>query len=208
MAITCPTCGFDENPNNSEFCEACGSELGTVVSKNPTNAPDSPGFSSEPDDFTSEPIIPIINDRLEPETAFRSTATAEPEPISPPISQTPPVANFSVNTGKLIAKQANTPISEFPLDGSNAIIGRFDSDTGPVDIDLEGFPGEDTISRNHAEIYYEGNQWKIKDLGSTNGVFIKRAHQNRFEARIMRPEVINSGDEIAIAKIRFLFQTP
>ena len=216
MSIICPTCGFDENPDNSEFCEACGSELGTAVSQPASNTPDASDFSSEqitkqqPEsyNFTSEQIT---TQQPEPEVAFHSTTTADPEPISTPtISETvaPPTPNFSVNTGKLIAKQANTPISEFPLDGNNAIIGRFDSDTGPVDIDLEGFPGEDTISRNHAEIYYEGNQWKIKDLGSTNGVFIKRAHQNRFEARIMRPEVINSGDEIAIAKIRFLFQSP
>lgn len=215
MSITCPTCGFDENPDNSEFCEACGSELGTAVAQVPNNTPEPSDFNSEqvttqqPEsyDFNSEPIT---TQQPEPEIAFRSTATAEPEPVSPPIYETTPeptVTNFSVNTGKLIAKQANTPISEFSLDGNNAIIGRFDSDTGPVDIDLEGFPGEDTISRNHAEIYYEGNQWKIKDLGSTNGVFVKRAEQNRFGARIMRPEVINSGDEIAIAKIRFLFQT-
>ena len=53
------------------------------------------------------------------------------------------------------------PTSEFLLDGSNAIIGKFDSDTGPVEIDLEGFPGDETISRHHAEIYQEGGMWKI-----------------------------------------------
>lgn len=214
MAITCPTCGFDENPNNSEFCEACGSELGTVGATTSTESVDSNDYRSEPitiqqpepDSFTSEPIT---DRQSEPEIAYGSTTTAGPETIIQTISEeTPPIPNFSVNTGRLIAKQANAPISEFPLDGNHAIIGRFDSDTGPVDIDLEGFPGEDTISRNHAEIYYEGNQWKIKDLGSTNGVFIRRANQSRFEARILRPEVIYPGDEIAIAKIRFLFQSP
>ena len=214
MAITCPTCGFDENPNNSEFCEACGSELGTVGATTSTESPDSNDYSSEPIttqqpepySFTSEPIT---DQQSQPEIVYGSTTTAEPATtIQPILEEKPPIDNFSVNTGRLIAKQANTPISEFPLDSNNAIIGRFDSDTGPVDIDLEGFPGEDTISRNHAEIYYEGNQWKIKDLGSTNGVFIRRANQNRFEARIIRPEVIYPGDEIAIAKIRFLFQSP
>ena len=100
------------------------------------------------------------------------------------------------------------PTSEFLLDGSNAVIGKFDPDMGPVDIDLDGFPGDETISRNHAEIYQEGGAWKIKDLGSTNSVFIKRAGQSKFGARITMPEILNSGDEIAIAKIRFLFQSP
>ena len=214
MAITCPTCGFDENPDNSEFCEACGSELGSVSSKISVEYTDSNDFSSrsrdtlepEPYDITSESRG---ERQSEPEVAFPPTVNVNPEPLSQPVDEeSPSISNFSVNTGKLIAKQAHTPIPEFFLDGNHAIIGRFDSDTGPVDIDLEGFPGEDTISRNHAEIYYDGNQWKIKDLGSVNGVFIKRANQNRFEARIMRPEVIYSGDEIAIAKIRFLFQSP
>ena len=47
-------------------------------------------------------------------------------------------------------------------------------------IDLEGFPGDETISRHHAEIYQEGGMWKIKDLGSTNGLFIKQAGQSKF----------------------------
>jgi pSer/pThr/pTyr-binding forkhead associated (FHA) protein len=79
---------------------------------------------------------------------------------------------------------------------------------GPVDIDLEPFSGGDTVSRNHAEIYQEGGVWKIKDLGSTNGIFIKSAGQTRFAARITVPETLNSGDEIAFGKVRFLFQSP
>ena len=66
--------------------------------------------------------------------------------------------------------------------------------------------GDDTISRHHAEIYQEAGQWKIKDLGSTNGVFVKRLGQTRYAAIIMSPETLFSGDEVAIAKIRFLFQ--
>ncbi len=78
---------------------------------------------------------------------------------------------------------------------------------GPVDIDLEEFPGSETVSRNHAEIYSEGGFWKIKDLGSTNGIFIKRTGQTRFGARITVPETINLGDEVAFGKVRFLFQS-
>ena len=70
---------------------------------------------------------------------------------------------------------------------------------GPVDIDLESFPGNETISCQHAEIYQEGGVWKIQDLDSTNGVFIKPTGQTRFNAKITQPEIINPGDEIAIA---------
>jgi pSer/pThr/pTyr-binding forkhead associated (FHA) protein len=86
-------------------------------------------------------------------------------------------------------------------------VGIFDPDTGPVEIDLETFFGGETVSRNHAEIYQELGTWKIKDLGSTNGVFIKPPGQPRFSARITIPTPLNSGDEIAFGKVRFLFQT-
>ena len=36
--------------------------------------------------------------------------------------------------------------------------------------------------------------------------FIKPMGQTRFGARITTPESLNFGDEVAIAKIRFLFQ--
>ena len=105
-----------------------------------------------------------------------STFTPTPPPTFPPVP-TPPTFTPSTGTARLISKQSNVPTSEFLLDGSNAVIGKFDPDMGPVDIDLDGFPGDETISRNHAEIYQEGGAWKIKDLAqlivfSLNGLVI------------------------------------
>ena len=37
-AITCSTCGYDENPKGSEFCEACGSELSLLVPSTSTQS--------------------------------------------------------------------------------------------------------------------------------------------------------------------------
>jgi len=60
-----------------------------------------------------------------------------------------------------------------PLQGPRLVVGRFDASTGPVEIDLTGVPGAENISRRHAELYFEGGAWKVRDLGSTNGVFVK-----------------------------------
>jgi hypothetical protein len=166
--ITCPACGYDQNPEDAEFCGTCGSELQTPVAIAPT----------------------VI------QTEIGASPTTEP--------QTPP--SFPTTAAKLISKQTGSPIPEFTLD-SNAIVGIFDPDTGPVEIDLEKFFGGETVSRNHAEIYPEAELWKVKDLGSTNGVFIKPVGQTRFGARITTPETLKSGDEIAFGKVRFLFQT-
>ncbi|MGK7872580.1 MAG: FHA domain-containing protein [Xenococcaceae cyanobacterium] len=209
MSVTCPTCGFDENPDGAEFCEACGSELGAATAATASPPPIPPTkIQTEPESIpTTSPTEPSF-----PSTSTSPESTplvsSEPQVEPPPPVEMPSVPSLAGQTARLIVKQAGCPVSEFPLDGSPAIVGRFDPDTGPVEIDLEGFPGDDTISRNHAEIYQEGGQWKIKDLGSVNGVFIKRADQSRFGARITIPEVLNLGDEIAIAKIRFLFQSP
>ena len=186
--INCTACGYDKNPNDAEYCDACGSELQAVAAP-PT------------------PISPFAPTVLQP-------PILEPEIPTPPIPQptypisTPSFPTFptAATTAKLISKQVGSPVAEFSLD-SNAVVGIFDPDMGPVDIDLEEFSGGETVSRNHAEIYTEGGVWKIKDLGSTNGVFIKRSGQTRFGARITMPETINFGDEIAFGKVRFLFQS-
>ena len=131
-----------------------------------------------------------------------------PEPTYPAATISSQSPKSPTQTARLIPKQVGSPLPEFILDSSNAIIGRFDPDTGPVEIDLDGFHGSETMSRKHGEIYMENGQWKIKDLGSTNGIFIKPAHMTRFGSRITTPQPLNSGDEIAIGKIRLLFQIP
>jgi len=199
MTITCPVCGV-ENPESSEFCETCGQELGgQEVVGAPPLPPEtdtvidifSPGGSPTP---TVNPLPSTPTVRLESGT----------EDFLPPPPPPPKIAG----TARLICKQPGVPTSEFLLDGGNALIGKFDPDTGPVDVDLEGFPGDEHISRLHGEIYAENGLWKIKDLGSVNGIFIKPLGQSRFGARITLPEALKSGDEIAVAKIKFLFQSP
>lgn len=194
MSVTCPACSY-ENPNGSEFCEACGSELSLA----PIEAPLPPTQVQTP----ATTIQSYSNDVIEIHPPIPQPSLCEQSSPATPKSPT-----ISANTARLISKQIGSSVSEFPLDDSNAIVGRFDPDSGPVDVDLEGFSGDDMISRNHAEIYHEGGQWKVQDIGSTNGVFIKRSGQTRFGARITLPETLNSGDEIAFAKIRFLFQSP
>lgn len=112
-----------------------------------------------------------------------------------------------VETARLVATQAGSPIREFTLTKDAIVIGRSDPDTGPVDVNLSAFPGAETVSRHHGQIYREQNQWKVKDLGSTNHIFIRRSQQARFGAMITTPEILNSGDEVAFGKVRLLFQT-
>ncbi|MEB3827027.1 FHA domain-containing protein [Phormidium sp. CCY1219] len=186
MSITCSRCGYDTNPADAEFCEACGAELNAAAPP----APEPPTTVSEPQ------VVPI----------------APPEPSDPPLETaeapaTPTVASVTTPPpARLVAKQPNAPQVEFALNNVS-LVGIFDSDSGPVDIDLESFVGGDTVSRHHAEIYPDGGGWMVKDLGSTNGIFIKPKGGSRFGARITTPTPLNPGDEVAFAKVQFTFQT-
>jgi hypothetical protein len=134
----------------------------------------------------------------------KSSTIVEPT-MEPKIPDTP---KLPMGRAKLVAKQGGYPKSEFEFSGSQpAIVGRYDDTTGPVDIDLGGFPDDDTISRNHAEIYFDGIQWQIKPISTTNVTLIRKAGESRFGSKITGPEVINNGDEIAFAKLRFVFET-
>ncbi|MGI8502346.1 MAG: FHA domain-containing protein [Hassallia sp.] len=74
----------------------------------------------------------------------------------------------------------------------------------PVDIDVSGLSNADAVSRLHAEIHLEGNNYYIEDLGSTNGTFInntKLISQTRYQ--------LNLGDKIDLgqeSKVTFIFQ--
>jgi len=92
----------------------------------------------------------------------------------------------------------------FPL-GSGVVIGRFDPDKGPVDIDLAQLPEGQYVSRQHAELYQDAaGQWCVKDLGSLNGTFVRRKGQN-FE-KITGEQRLQSGDEVSFGNARFRFE--
>ena len=109
-------------------------------------------------------------------------------------------------TPKLIPLKSVSFIREIFLDKNRLVVGRSEPGGELPDIDLDSFLDANTVSRPHAGIYQEAGEWKVTDLGSINGTFIKRAGQSRFGNRITAPEILNSGDEIAFGKVRFRFE--
>lgn len=236
MYITCETCGYDNNPSDAEYCEACGAELNSIgpaiIQPNP------PIMAPKVIPMTpSEPAVAYANcqacgyDKNPADAEYCGACGAELKSIAPTIIQTNPTIaapdiipitpsgpglestsaiptpfpSTTTSPARLVAKQPNVPQSEFPLNNV-AVVGVFDPDTGPVDIDLESFLGGETVSRQHAEIYPESGHWMVKDLGSLNGIFIKSIGQGRFGARITTPMNLTHGDEIAFGKVQFVFQ--
>lgn len=134
--------------------------------------------------------------------AGTSEATQVVEPAAP-VSPTPVPASGGVGSAKLILKRGGALTGDvFPI-GPSATIGRFDPESGPVDVDMANLPEAVYISRHHAELNLRDGQWMVKDLGSRNGTFVKNAAGFN---RVTGETPVQSGDEVAFGNARFEFQ--
>jgi pSer/pThr/pTyr-binding forkhead associated (FHA) protein len=60
-------------------------------------------------------------------------------------------------------------------------------------------PEANYVSRKHCSIYEKNGVWYIKDLGSTNDVFVNRK-------KISDETQLNDGDEVALGNALFVFK--
>jgi hypothetical protein len=225
----CQVCG-KENPTGVEYCEDCGASLTAPVAA-PSGA--APSASDEPPGGTppapepvapaapagaaSEPIAEPTTVPSMPTTAAPAAeaATAGPTPAPTSTQATPTGASPTGAPGpngarpRLVVKRFGAVTGdEIPLMADRLVVGRFDSETGPVDIDLSAAAESAHVSRQHGELYREPDgRWFVRDLGSTNGVFVKAAADATFGPRLTAPRQISGGDEVAFGNARFVFKT-
>lgn len=91
----------------------------------------------------------------------------------------------SHNQYKLIMTEGPTAGEIYPIEQDEVVLGR---ESG-VDILIDS-PG---ISRRHARIFVENNQYTLEDLGSSNGTFL---NGERLRGRL----VLKPGDEIRLGR--------
>ena len=130
-----------------------------------------------------------------------------PDTVHPAIGQpVAPAASSAPTVARLVPRAVGaTPSDGYVLNNANMVVGRFDPSAGPVDIDLGGQAGEGYISRRHAEVYLQDGAWMVRDLGSTNGVYIKKSGQGQYSPRLIEPAGLSDGDEVAFGNVKFLF---
>jgi hypothetical protein len=205
-----------ENPAGAEYCDDCGAAL-SVAAPLPVGAGVANGGAGTSEAATSAapssaqaPVIPDVQTVLPASPS--SSAAAPGVPSAPQTPETPAPSDPQVGAeaqARLLAVRYGAPTGdEIPLFGQRLLVGRFDPETGPVDIDLSEAAESGHISRQHGELYREGEgDWMVRDLGSTNGVFVKSGKDASFGPRITAPRPLQDGDEVAFGNARFIFKS-
>jgi pSer/pThr/pTyr-binding forkhead associated (FHA) protein len=158
-------------------------------------------------DLTS--LAPAAESPASPSTPATSAATASPvitETVLPaPDEVGSGITNAPSGLATLTLKRAGVLTSDIYAIGDDVVLGRFDTESGPVDVDFAPLPEATYISRHHARLKLNSEkQWTIEDLGSRNGTFVRSTGAAQF-VRITGEQAVADGDEIALGNARFLF---
>ena len=202
MSLTCTTCNA-ENPDSAVFCEECGIELGDSDAGLDTASALEAEPLAEPDALEETVLEPVTatDDQDGGGTSNLDEVLHAPEtgvPMVPATTDIPPASLTLISFGQ----STDTVI---PLKTSPLMLGKFDPAQGPIDIDLSNLPGNEYLSRRHGELFFDDG-WTVRDLGSTNGVFVRRSKDSNFLPRLQGPMKLEDGDEVAFGNLRFVFR--
>ncbi len=145
----------------------------------PNQPPASPGQTAAPQSAARPPANKTVALRQQ------DGSLNNPDASAPGVR-----ARLTIQRGGRIGK-------EFVIINDESLIGRWDADGGIFpDVDLDQDDPEAKISRRHARVLIQSDQFFIEDLGSTNGTFVNRGQ--RLLPGNRHP--LNQGDEIIVGK--------
>ncbi len=107
-------------------------------------------------------------------------------------TERPSVGKIPPGGALLLVVGDNLDAEYFVLTGEDALIGR--SPDASVLLD------DVTVSRQHAKIVKNGENWVVNDLRSLNGSYLNRERVEKGR--------LSDGDELQIGKFRFVFVLP
>ena len=230
----CPNCGASIQLD-ATFCGQCGHNLKPAESKSPILLPPpaTPVINSPPEmanvglppTVLTSPSADILSPpphQVEAQTAGEMPPTvANPDldvplasevivpagslPVEPAaeIVAAPAITQLQPSARQLLHLQTNTIIELPPLQVVH--IGKPNETIAP-DLDVSSFPCAEVVSRIHANIRLEGENYYIEDVGSANGTYINHnvlAKGNR--------HLLQTGDRIGLGKgdlVTLIFQSP
>jgi hypothetical protein len=182
--IQCKCCGNSRISDSETICPDCGvvlaapSPVAAVKGSAPVVAADSATPAVGPSTITQEP------------SAHGAANVSLPAASS---------ASLTVIRGGALTAEKLT------WAGAIVVIGKFDVDEGPVDVDLSQIPEAGYVSRKHCQVWTDASgQCLVKDLGSSNGTFVRARGTTRFQ-KVVGDQKLADGDELALGNARFVF---
>ncbi|WP_313577867.1 FHA domain-containing protein [Lacrimispora sp.] len=107
-------------------------------------------------------------------------------------------------TQLMLLDEHDKPLKSWDLAGKTALIVGKKNEGEDVDVDLEDCEYSAFIDNQHAVLNYCLDSWYLEDLGSQNGVRIRKAEDGICYQVTGRPCRILAGDVIYIASTRLL----
>lgn len=178
--IICPTCNT-QNETGATFCDQCGASLA------PLNTAAAAACAG------SCPVCGATTMNGDAFCEECGAALSTPAPAAGPVQHRTARAQIVIGNGQSIELAGK----------SSYLIGREDQVSGVYpDVDTTRSDGDASgVSRRHAEIVLQSDQWFVQDLNSTNGTYIN----NQRMAPLSR-QPLHSGDQIRLGKWTATFQ--
>ena len=102
-------------------------------------------------------------------------------------------------TAQLVVVGTRDMVRPFVIDKASVLIGRTDPHTGIFpEVDLTMYDPETKVSRKHARIYRQGEQFLVEDLGSVNGTIVNSVTGGSIRLNAKSPRVLSAGDELKL----------
>lgn len=114
-----------------------------------------------------------------------------------------------LGTAKLLIEgtsELDAPV--FTLEKLENLVGRRDPQSNIFpEIDLSKYDPQTKISRRHARIWRDGENFLIEDLGSSNGTILIAGYQDMVRLQPRQPHVLGSGDRLRLGDTTLHFLT-
>lgn len=122
--------------------------------------------------------------------------------------QTEESLEYSLKTNEIeklvLLDEMERPIRSWDMQGKvSMIIGRAGHNQ-ELDIDLSDCEYSSFIDFHHAVLNFSLDEWYVEDLGSQNGVKVKKAKNGECYKVIQRPCKLEAGDILYIANTKLL----
>ncbi|MBW4541086.1 MAG: FHA domain-containing protein [Myxacorys chilensis ATA2-1-KO14] len=153
------------------------------------------------------PVEPRSTSIATPTINLQVPSSSHPNPLTSPAhsatqSVSPAPTVLQLQQARLFHVATNTAI-ELPPHLAIIRLGKHSDRISP-DIDVSGFPNAQVVSRSHASIRVEGDNYYLQDMGSSNGTYLNNHPLLPGNWYKLRP-----GDSISLGKaqvVKFLFQ--